>query len=98
MSLRGVTLFYDDVEQTLSCGDESCIWPLTEDRRLELAIWVDRVGVDVFDLSGLRCMPVCHAWPEPKSRSVAVTGMRRVRDVDCRVWKLRSIYDETSAE
>lgn len=91
MSLRGVTLVYDDAQATLSCGGASNPWPLVG-RRLALAIWVDRMGIDVFDGSGLRCMPLCHVRPDPTSRAVAVTGRRGVRDVACRVWKLNSIY------
>ena len=96
MSLRGVTLAYDDATKTLSCGGNSHVWALT-DRKLKLAIWVDRMGVDVFDQSGLQTLPVCRAKPDPSSRSICVTGARKVSDVCCRVWKLRSIYDRNLA-
>lgn len=92
MSLRGVTLVYDGAQKTLSCGGNSHVWPLT-DGWLKLAIWVDRMGVDVFDQSGLQAMPVCRARPDPDSRAIAVTGARHVTDVCCQVWKLRSVYD-----
>ena len=92
MSLRGVTLVYDNTQKALSCGGNTHAWPLT-DEWLELAIWVDRMGIDVFDLSGLQCLPVCRACPDPVSRAVCVTGSRHVSDVCCKVWKLRSIYD-----
>jgi len=93
MSLRGVTLVYDDAAKTLSCGGNAYAWALT-DRKLRLAIWVDRMGIDIFDQSGMQAMPICRARPDASSRSICVTGSRKASDVCCRVWKLRSIYGE----
>lgn len=95
--LRGLRISYSVPRRTLTLNNLSTAWDLDAHGRLALRIFLDRVGLEIFSQDGLQYLPLPDAVPDPAKRRisyVAGDAKRAVRDVTCRVWKLRGIYEK----
>ena len=89
--LRGVDLSYDAQTRQLKMAGTQVPWILT-DGHLELVVYLDRVGAEVFSKDGLQMMPVHDAFPQSDRSTCSVTSMRGVSDAVFTAYKLRSIW------
>lgn len=90
--LRGVGLSYDARTRQLKMAGTQVPWTLT-DGRLELVVYLDRVGAEVFSKDGLQMMPVQDAFPRADRRTCSVISMCGVSDPDFTAYKLKPIWE-----
>lgn len=91
LDLRGVPFVCDAAKGTLAVAGRTFDWPLAKGR-LDVKIFLDRVGLEIFSADGLRMAAVAEAWPKAPLTSLAVTARAGVTDAAFTATRLRSIW------
>lgn len=89
LNFRGVEIVYDPDVYALSAGGETVRWPLRKGERLDLVIYLDRLGMEVFSGDGLHYAPFNAVRPDPVNRRAECP--RGLKDVQCEVYRLNSV-------
>ena len=89
--LRGMELAYDARMAELSVIGRRVPW-VCADGCLDLTVYLDRVGLEVFSSDGLQMLPDPTAFPCPADRRIEVVKTEGVTNVSLKAWPLSSIY------
>ena len=87
LDLRGIPLVYNAQTQSLTIGNTTARWKLVGDI-LDLTVFVDRVGYEVFSFDGLQMMPASSAIPDPACQTLAVKSTEDVSEANFSAWIL----------
>jgi len=91
-SFRGIPVTYDRNFGTLTIAGETVPWH-TQDGALRLHVFQDRIGLEVFDPSGLQAFVQPKAFPTRANRWIVFSVEGRALDDTSSVWRLASIHE-----
>lgn len=89
--LRGVGLSYDAQRQALKMAGTEVPWALNG-RKLDLIVYLDRVGAEIFSGDGLQMAPIPDAFPDMGKRTCSVVASSGANDCDFQAFVLKSIW------
>lgn len=93
LNIRGLPVIYNVEDGTLSADGVTAVVPLTKGR-LDMTVYADRTGLEIFAASGLVFMPV-NVNLDPANRSLSLSsggGTAKILNLD--VYELKSIWDQ----
>ena len=92
LSLRGIPLAYDAMQETLEVDGVRTSWPLA-DGCFKARLFIDRTGLEVYSADGLVGLPVQNARATPGDRKLRlVDGAKHVLEDRSAAYELKSVW------